>query len=150
MIEEVPLLSPHCKHCPLPSAWYLPVHLTMDSENYSMISMVIAWFIMFLIILSTATYILQTLPHWEHWSVWDIIEEIASVVFSIEIAVRLACCRNLMQYLKEPWNIIDVCSILPFWVELITAGSFSAKFIRTVRVLRLLRIVRLAKKDVMK
>jgi len=149
-IEGVPLLSPHCKHCPSPSAWYLPVHLTMDNENYSMTSMVLAWFIMFLIILSTATYILQTLPQWEDWRVWQISEQIVSVVFSIEIAVRLASCRNVKQYLKDPWNIIDVCSILPFWVELITDGNISAKEIRTVRVLRLLRIVRLARKDMMK
>jgi len=146
-IIEAPIIPPHCRHCPPHNVWYRHVHRFMDDESYSLGSMYLAWFIMFLICLSTCTYILETLPSWEDWELWWRVEEVVAIIFSVEFAIRLASCRNVATYLTDSWNIVDICAIAPLWIELLTAGILDARVLRTVRALRLLRLVRLARKN---
>merc|ERR1719320_2027424 len=59
------LLPPHCLHCPRDTAWYLTMHLLIEDENYSNTSRFLAYFIIFLIAVSSASYVLQTIPSLE-------------------------------------------------------------------------------------
>jgi len=147
-IREAPLLPPHCVHCPPHTAWYITVHLLMDDEEFSVVSAWIAWGIMLLILLSTLTYILESIPGLENWYLWKVIEGSVGAVFTVELVLRLASCRNVMRYLKDIWNIVDLCAVAPFWIELATSGALETKEIRVIRALRLLRMVRLGKKNV--
>jgi hypothetical protein len=84
------------------------------------------------------------------------IEAACVIVFTIEYALRLATCGDempLLSFLFDPLNMLDVLSILPFYVELvITAvtptdeqkGTMATAF-TALRVLRVFRILRALK-----
>lgn len=147
-IHDSLILPPHCKHCPPDTAWYLSMHRFVDDENYSQMSHLFAYGIIFLIILSTLSYILITIPSFEEWAGWNNLEAVISVLFTLEFGIRLACCRNIALYMKDPMNIIDFCAVAPFWVEVLTEGAIQAKVLRVVRAVRLLRLIRLSKSGV--
>merc|ERR1719285_1413804 len=127
LIREAPLLPPHCVHCPPPTAWYITVHLLMDDETFSVASAWITWSIILLILLSTLTYILESIPGLEYWYLWKVIEGTVGVIFTLEMVLRLASCRNVLRYLKDIWNIVDLCAVAPFWIELATGGALETK-----------------------
>jgi len=146
-IIEAPIIPPHCRHCPPHDVWYRHIHRFMDDETYSTTSSYLAWFIISLICLSTLTYVVETLPRWENWELWPTIEETVTIIFSVEYVIRLASCRNSALYITDKWNIVDLCAIAPFWIELFSVGVLDANALRIVRALRLLRLVRLAKRN---
>jgi len=139
----------HCDHCPSRNAWYLNIHLFMDDENFSAASAALMRFIMFLISISTATYILETIPGWEDWSGWQHIETIVSMIFLIEFLIRVSTCRNVSTYMKDTFNLIDFCAVVPFWIELITAGWLNPQMMRMFRTIRLLRLIRIETRSAM-
>jgi len=135
----------HCRHCPRDSVWWLKIHLFMEDENFSKPANFLTYFIMLLIAISTFTYVFQTLPDWEYWPGWQVMEGIVSIVFSVEFLVRIASSRSISRYLSDTMNIIDFCAIIPFWIEVFTAGKLDPELLRIVRVIRLLRLFRLAR-----
>merc|ERR1719204_1141342 len=135
----------HCRHCPLEEAWYLQVHLIMEDENYSSVSNALTHVIMLLIAISTFTYVFHTLPDWEDWSGWDSLEGVISIAFTLEFAIRISSCRNILVYMKDAMNVVDFCAVIPYWLELASSGQIQPELLRVVRVIRLLRLVRLAK-----
>eukprot|EP01083_Nonionella_stella_P266099 900608_1 len=54
----------HCKYCPnkLRHEYLLALHRTFEDETYNKLSFCIITYIMILIILSTITYIMETMP----------------------------------------------------------------------------------------
>jgi hypothetical protein len=100
--------------------------------------------IYFLIFVSTCIYILETVPGWE-WEGWKILETVVSIVFTIEFAVRICCCRSLTKYARDPLNIIDFCAVFPYWIELMSSGSLKPEQLRLIRIVRLLLLVRLTR-----
>jgi len=134
----------HCKHCPMEKAWYLNIHLFMEDETFSISSAILIFFIYFLIFVSTAIYIFETVPGLE-WSGWETLEAVVSILFTIEIGIRISSCRNVANYMRDPMNIVDCCAVFPFWIELISNGWLQPEILRMIRIIRLLRLVRLAK-----
>jgi voltage-gated sodium channel len=62
-------------------------------------------------------------------------------LFVIEMALRLAACggwREIIQFLRDPWNFFDLCVVLLCALPL---GSSYVSILRLARVLRVLRIV---------
>lgn len=75
-------------------------------------------------------------PFW----LWN--ERAIGVFFTIEFCARLwRSGRNLREYLISPFGVIDLVSILPFWVGFFLPTSW-LHTIRTLRVLRLLKLFR--------
>jgi len=146
-IDDLNCVSPyydHCRHCPKEKAWYLNIHLFMEDETFSMSSAILIFFIYFLIFVSTSIYIFETVPRLE-WSGWNTLEAVVSILFTIEFAVRISCCRRVSKYMKDTMNLVDFCAVFPFWIELISDGSLKPQSLRMVRIIRLLRLVRLAR-----
>merc|ERR550534_1512616 len=133
----------HCCHCPCEDAPYLWIHLFMEDEEYSLVSYCITHFVTLLVAVSTFTYIFQTIPSWEDWRGWMILETTVSLLFSIEYGLRIFCSRSAVKYLQDPWNMIDFCAVVPFWVELMTFGYLNTEMLRIVRSIRLIRLVRI-------
>jgi len=134
----------HCKHCPQEDSWKLKIHLLMEDENDSALSRVMQYFIMGLIFVSTAAYIFQTVPRFENWH-WNTTEAVVSILFSIEFTLRLLGARNIRKYFQDPLNVVDFLAVLPWWLEILTAGKIQAAVLRVIRVVRLLRLIRLTK-----
>lgn len=137
----------------------LRLHLTLEDESYSCLSMVIFAVIMLLIMLSTIAYVLESCQFSEDYpEVFWMAEVTISVIFTVEVVLRLAVCRNLCipwqkdegyytWYFLDIMNTIDVVAVVPFYVDVLLKalepGSEGPAFLRVIRILRLLRIVRL-------
>lgn len=80
------------------------------------------------------------------------IEAVCIAIFTIEYFTRLACSPQgpgVFRYVVTPSNVIDLISILPFWIELImkAAGVTGSNFavLSILRLIRLTRITRIFK-----
>ena len=79
------------------------------------------------------------------------IEEVASVVFTIEYLLRIMTADLLypgrgvlvsrVRYILSPMAIIDLLAILPFWLPMLLPCSMLA--LRSLRLVRILRILKL-------
>merc|ERR1719482_2625971 len=102
------------------------------------------WFsttISFLILLSAISFVLETVLAYEHFPVWWVLESVFITVFSIEIAVRFwAFPGTNGEFWDDFMNVIDLVSIMPFYVMLI----FHQDMVDT-RILRIIRLVRIFK-----
>jgi len=142
---------PSLRHSPKRDTWRIRVFLTMEDETYSLFSYLITITVMILIFVSTAAYILQTLPAYEDDNIWNQIEWVVSVCFTIEYGIRILMCRDVWSYFIDLMNMIDFLAVIPFWIEWasiqITGGSTGGggSLLRVIRVIRLARVVRLLK-----
>ncbi|WP_227369173.1 ion transporter [Halomonas sp. M20] len=66
-----------------------------------------------------------------------------TLIFTLELALRLYCLDRPLRYLKSFYGIIDLLSILPTWLSLLIPGAQSLLVIRVLRVLRVFRVLRL-------
>jgi len=142
---------PSHPHSPKRDSWRIRVFLTMEDETYSLLSYLITITVMLLIFVSTAAYVLQTLPDYEDLEIWNEIEWVVSVCFTIEYGIRILMCRDMWTYFIDLMNMIDFLAVIPFWIEWvsmqITGGSSGdgGSLLRVIRVIRLARVVRLLK-----
>lgn len=70
-------------------------------------------------------------------------EWLFTLLFSIELAVRIYCLERPTVYLKSFYGIVDVIAILPAWLVLLVPGAHGLVIVRVLRVLRIFRILRL-------
>ncbi|UYG08269.1 ion transporter [Halomonas sp. M4R1S46] len=66
-----------------------------------------------------------------------------TLLFTIELAVRLYCLERPWQYLKSFYGVIDLVAILPTWLALLLPGTQSLVVVRLLRTLRIFRVLRL-------
>ena len=121
----------------------------MDDPISSTGAMVMTIFIMALILLSTVTFVIETLPQFYKPnqpldSYWYLSEAICISVFTIEVIIRVAVCPSISNYFRDTMNVIDIIAILPFYVESILSG-LEVPGLAVFRVIRLVRIFRLFK-----
>ena len=99
--------------------------------------------IQFFIFLSLISYAIETLPNISEstYRVLDIFEVFSVVLFSIEYVLRVYVAKKYFQYMFSFYGIIDLLSILPFYLSnAIYLGSIRA--FRVFRVFIALKIVR--------
>lgn len=86
--------------------------------------------------------------------VFDFIENVCIIWFTIEYVLRIWASPDRFQAIKQPLNIIDLVSILPFYVSLVLNNFSNAdlsetesarKIFTLFRILRVLRIFKLAR-----
>ncbi|WP_417567024.1 ion transporter [Marinobacter sp.] len=64
-----------------------------------------------------------------------------TILFTIELALRIYCLQKPWLYLKSFYGIIDLLAILPSWLTLIVPGSHTLIIVRMLRALRLFRVL---------
>eukprot|EP01065_Artemidia_motanka_P024051 TRINITY_DN28708_c0_g1_i1.p1 TRINITY_DN28708_c0_g1~~TRINITY_DN28708_c0_g1_i1.p1 ORF type:complete len:928 (+),score=196.45 TRINITY_DN28708_c0_g1_i1:223-3006(+) len=100
------------------------------------------------ILASCVTLVVQSYP--EHHgsrqqSPWFPMETAFVVYFTIEYGMRLWASPDRRTFISQPLNVVDLASILPYYVDVISGGAFpvdlrTLRLIRVVRVFRVLRI----------
>ena len=80
-----------------------------------------------------------------------LVENVASAVFTVEYLLRIWTANYLYpkrswlgarcNFITSPMAIIDLMSILPFWLPMLLPGSFLG--VRALRLVRLLRLLKL-------
>jgi voltage-gated potassium channel len=100
-------------------------------------------FIQFLIVISLLTFSLETIPENSDQTRFYLsrIEVFIISVFTVEYVFRIFLAKDKLKYLFSFWGIIDLLSILPFYISL----GLNLSSIRVFRLLRLIRIFKLAR-----
>lgn len=108
----------------------------IESKEGKIFSLVIQ----FLILLSIVTFSISTLPDLSDGIILslEIIELFTVILFSIEYLLRIIFSRNKLKFIFSFFGIIDLISILPFFLNLTID-------LRTLRILRFVRIFRILK-----
>ena len=99
------------------------------------------YFIQVLILLSIASFTVETIPDLEPQTVYFLerFELVCIVIFSLEYLIRLYIARSKMRFVFSFYGIIDLLAILPFYLAL----GFDLRSARVLRFLRLFRIIKL-------
>lgn len=81
----------------------------------------------------------------------SVLEGVASIVFTVEYALRIATAdllypqsgkiRSRIRYIFSPMAVVDLVAILPFWLPMLLPGTMLG--IRALRLVRLMRIFKL-------
>ncbi|CAG8455183.1 8042_t:CDS:2 [Paraglomus occultum] len=80
---------------------------------------------------------------WAHYhQLWLPLDTLVIVIFTGEYIGRFLAAVNKLKFVIRPMNLIDLLSILPFYIQLIMPGGPEAAF-RFVRILRLFRVLHL-------
>ena len=98
--------------------------------------------LLFLIMVSVGLVMLESVPaiNARYHSTLVTLEWTLTSLFTIEYLLRVYCVKNRWRYIFSFYGIIDLLSILPFYLGLFFPSS---KYLSSIRLLRLLRIFRI-------
>eukprot|EP01062_Namystynia_karyoxenos_P021284 TRINITY_DN18089_c0_g1_i1.p1 TRINITY_DN18089_c0_g1~~TRINITY_DN18089_c0_g1_i1.p1 ORF type:complete len:822 (+),score=209.34 TRINITY_DN18089_c0_g1_i1:104-2569(+) len=116
---------------------------------------VLSLVIFFLIFLSITVFCVESHPSFyrrDNVALFAI-ETVCVSVFTLEWAVKLITCDDKESYLRSTLNMVDLLSIVPYYINLIVAASTSGGsagleslvFMRVVRLARVFRVFKLGK-----
>ncbi|KAG2442012.1 hypothetical protein HYH02_009804 [Chlamydomonas schloesseri] len=124
--------------------------LLMTESDSSKWAYAVSMLVMGAILLSTVSFCLETVPAYSTErnpaadQTFMIIEAVTVQIFAADYLLRLISCPNLWQFIIAPLNIIDLISIVPWYIEKGLSGS-ALQGTAVFRVLRLLRVFRVLK-----
>lgn len=97
-----------------------------------------------LIVLSLVAFSLETVKSFEPWVYkWLYIFELSCIgVFTVEYILRIYVAESRLKYIFSFFGLIDLLSILPFYL---TQSLHHLQTIRSLRLIRLLRLVKLVR-----
>ncbi|MGQ7243005.1 ion transporter [Salinicola sp. V024] len=98
-----------------------------------------------LILVSVATVFLDSVPglHKRYGEIFYVVEWGFTLIFTLELVLRLYCLDRPLRYLRSFYGILDLLAILPTWLALFIPGAQSLLVVRVLRVLRVFRVLRL-------
>ncbi|WP_299773663.1 ion transporter [uncultured Pseudoteredinibacter sp.] len=67
-----------------------------------------------------------------------------TAIFTVEYVARLYCAKSRWAYVSSFYGIVDLLSILPMYLSLISGDATYLLMIRILRVLRIFRVLKLA------
>ena len=93
---------------------------------------------------SVALTMLQSVASFraEHEALIFLLNGLFTALFTLEYGMRLWCARNTFRYVHSFFGMVDLLSVLPFYLSFFVPGS---GFLNVVKVLRMLRIFRVLK-----
>ena len=123
------------------------VLLFLDEPKSSMTAGAVFNLVVVLILISVATVFVDSMPGINEPTqvVVEVLEVVCSVVFSIEVLLRISCTESIISCSSDPFMWIDVMSVLPFLLKYTifqASGEVDLDFLRLVRLLRLLKLAR--------
>lgn len=96
-----------------------------------------------LIFASVAIVMLESIDSYrqQYGELFFYAEWVITVLFTIELALRVYCLQKPSLYLKSFYGVIDLLAILPSWLTLIIPGAQTLIVVRMLRALRLFRVL---------
>ncbi|XP_063694264.1 potassium voltage-gated channel subfamily A member 10-like isoform X2 [Bolinopsis microptera] len=131
-----------------PKTWKDRLSCTLQFPYFSQTAKAYAIFDICVIVLSTMTLVLESIPELTRQPYFNVVAQIVeacvNVYFTIQALLLLLVYSPWKDYFKSVLHWIDIISILPFYLRLI-AGSFFNQVggFRVLRLIRLLRVMKL-------
>ena len=99
------------------------------------------YFIQTLILLSLASFSIDTLPDLSKnfRTFLEVFETTSIAIFSVEYLLRVYVSKNPLKYIFSFYGIIDILSILPFYLS----KFLDLRFLRAFRIFRIFRALKL-------
>jgi voltage-gated potassium channel len=99
------------------------------------------------ILASVAAVVLSSIHtvHARFGEALHLLEWLFTGLFTVEYLIRLWCLRERRKYVFSFFGLVDLLSVLPAYLELLTVGSSHLLVIRLLRVLRLFRVLKLGR-----
>lgn len=96
-----------------------------------------------LILFSVGVVLLDSIQeyHERFGTIFYYTEWVITLLFTLELALRIYCLHKPWLYLKSFYGIIDVLAVLPTWLVLFFPGAHTLVVIRLLRTLRLFRVL---------
>jgi hypothetical protein len=126
------------------------LYTLLEEPSSSTAAQMIASFILLCIVVSIVALVLESDPkiRQPYQTELSNIEIATTVVFTVEYVVRLSVCGvgglTVKKFILAPTNLIDLCAIVPFYVEYFFKGG-DVKFLKVLRAIRLIRLFRVFK-----
>ncbi|MBF56130.1 ion transporter [Halomonas sp. FeN2] len=97
------------------------------------------------ILMSVTVIMLDSIKSYDerYGEVFFYLEWTFTLLFTIELALRIYCLEKPTLYLRSFYGIVDLIAVLPTWLVLLVPGAHGLVIVRLLRVLRIFRILRL-------
>lgn len=129
----------------------LLIEIFDDHIFASRVSYIVNIILIFLILASSLEIILNSDPDFKKYAYWfNAIDTITTLIFTVEILCRIALAGYIhkkyrgfwgkIRYIFSFYGIVDLLSILPFYVGLVIKNSYH--WLKILRLFRIWRIVR--------
>lgn len=101
--------------------------------------------LLWLILTSVVVVVLESIPALElrYANSFFIVEAVLTIIFTAEYITRLFVSPKPMRYALSGWGIIDLLSIIPFYLGLVAEDYHYFLVLRMFRLLRVFRILKL-------
>ena len=133
------------------------IWILFEHPNSSIFARIIAVFSVFVILVSIVVFCIETLPQLDPSKiksakerkkvslVWNVFNIFCNVWFTLEYFLRLLAAQHKIKFIRSTINIIDLISILPFYLSLILDEGGGIDVLRVIRVIRVVRIFKLTR-----
>jgi len=128
------------------------VYLTLTEPSSGPLALSISVLMFTLIFVSISSFIASTMPEHSGKASLDIIEMVCQLIFSLEYVLKIYCAPKRWPAVKDPLNLIDLASIIPWYAEIAISGlkfgfegaegSSSTSSARVLRIFRLFRVIK--------
>ncbi|MDX1599112.1 MAG: ion transporter [Marinobacter sp.] len=100
-------------------------------------------FLALLIFLSVGIILLDSVPeyHARFGDLFYVLEWGVTLLFTLELCLRIYCLEKPQLYLKSFYGVIDVLAVMPTWLALLFPGAQTLVVLRLLRTLRLFRVL---------
>lgn len=101
--------------------------------------------LLILILLNVLTVMLESVPHLnaKYGNIFAHLEVFFTIYFTIEYILRVYCVSRPIKYMTSFFGVIDLLSILPYYLGLLLGGIPSLTIVRGLRLLRIFRVFKL-------
>lgn len=110
------------------------------------------WIVTTLFILATVfSLVMESVPMddktWgeTHRQSFNLSETICVVYFTLEYILKLYSTPNRWKFVKQISNIVDLLSILPYYIGLVSHNRGNSRFFVILRVLRVTRVIKISR-----
>lgn len=131
------------------------VFILFAEPDSSVLARIVGLVMMVFILASSVSLVIETIESVKSDAAWvtmlHLFEIVCVVVFTLEYLTRLATCtarpgpeNGFFGYVVEPMNLIDLMSVLPFYIELMmNAEDGGMAVLRMLRMARVFRVMKL-------
>ena len=130
------------------------IFVMLDEPDSGLAAQVISGVVMVMIFASSVSFVMESTQTVrsdpELKGNLHLLENSCIIAFTIEYVARMACCTHRLsadpsffKYLVKPMNLVDLCAIAPFYIEMLLAGNLSLGVLRMLRMTRIFRVLKI-------